>query len=311
MPDPWPSSAQVHVAVRERLVDTLDAHGGLVAAVGRRTLATGHGVLSEQPHSLTSVIVPGACVAAGKRWQVALWPAVGAELMMASADLFDDVADADPESEMSESSGVLLTAAAGLLSLASAAVVRVVEDGIPPATAASLAGLLGGGFADAANGQALNLQPSPGQIDPLTAYRQSAAKSGPLGSLIARLGARTATDDPEIVQLLGDFGRRLAVRSQLLNDARDAAPDPERLKADVRAGARTVPLAFAGSGGAPGGLTEMELQAWEQRERGRIAGSGGLAAAHALAEAERLGAVRALDALERRGCPVEGLRQLI
>ena len=111
--------------------------------------------------------------------------------------------------------------------------------------------------------------------------------------------------------LFGQFGRRLGVRSQLLNDARDSAPGASNRKADVRAGARTVPLAFANSTGAPLGLTDADLATWEVLERERIATAGGLTAAHALAEAERLGAVHALDALERLGCPVAGLRQLI
>jgi hypothetical protein len=129
--------------------------------------------------------------------------------------------------------------------------------------------------------------------------------------MIARLGARTATDDLQIVSLFGEFGTRLAVRSQLKNDARDAAPEAPRIKADVRAGARTVPLAFAGSRGAPVGLSATEVPVWEQQERARIVLAGGLAAAAALAEAERLGAIGALDALERLGCPVQGLRALV
>jgi geranylgeranyl pyrophosphate synthase len=231
--------------------------------------------------------------------------------MMAAADLFDDVADADPDSNLSESPGVLLTAAAGLLAVAGAAVVRVVEDGAPSSTAVALVELLGHEFARAANGQAVSLQPHQQGVDALAAYRQAAAKSGPLGSLIARLGARTATDNAEIVELLGQFGRRLGVRSQLLNDARDAAPGATRIKADVRIGARTVPLVFTGSAGAPHGLSETQLANWEEQERTRIAASGGLIAARALAEAERLGAVHALDSLEHLGCRVAGLRRLV
>jgi geranylgeranyl pyrophosphate synthase len=231
--------------------------------------------------------------------------------MMAAADVFDDVADADPGQDEAQS-GVLLTAAAGLLSLATVAVVRVTEDGASPATAVALAELLGAEFASAANGQASNLAKQANQtVDSLTAYREAAAKSGPLGSMIARLGARTATADLQIVDLFGEFGKRLAVRSQLKNDARDAAPDAPRMKADVRAGARTVPLAFAGSRGAPAGLSATEVSAWETQERARIASAGGLAAAAALAEAERLGAIGALDALERLGCRVGGLRALV
>jgi geranylgeranyl pyrophosphate synthase len=311
MSEAWPSSSEVNAAVAARLTRLLDAHGGPVADFAYRTMRADLGVLSEQPHSLASVLVAGACLSAGADWRTALWPAAGAECMMAAADLFDDLADADPGSEPADTPGFVLTAAAGILSLAGSAIARVVDDGASPTTAVALARLLGDEFARAANGQAINLQLDPTPVDALAAYRQAAAKSGPLGSLIARLGARTATDNAEIVELFGQFGRRLGVRSQLLNDARDSAPGASRIKADVRAGARTVPLAFASSTGAPLGLTDDELTAWEVLERQRIATEGGLTAALALAEAERLGAVHALDALERLGCPVAGLRQLI
>jgi geranylgeranyl pyrophosphate synthase len=306
----WPSSSEVHAAVGERVRRLLDEYGGLIAEIGGLTMAADNGVLSQRPHSATTVLVPGACLAAGADWHAALWPAAAAECMMAAADLLDDVADNDPGSTPSESPGVLLTAAAGLLALAGAAVVRVTADGASPTTATALAGMLGAEFANAANGQAVNLQ-TDRPVDAITAYRQSAAKSGPLGSLIARLGARTATDDVEIVNLLGQFGRRLAVRSQLLNDVRDAEPGAAKQKGDVRAGARTVPLAFTNSRGAPAELTEAEVGVWEERERARIAASGGLIAAMALAEAERIGALQALDELEARGQSVDGLRRLV
>jgi geranylgeranyl pyrophosphate synthase len=299
----------VHAAVAERLSRFLDEHGGPVAHFGRRTMSDGDGVLSDHAHSVRTVLVPAACIAAGGDWKTAIWPTVGSECMMAAADLFDDVADADPGSE-TDNPGVLLTAAAGLLSLAGAAVVRVIEDGATATTAASLANLLGVEFARAANGQAISLHPTL-NMDALTAYRQAAAKSGPLGSLMAHLGARTATDDAEIVDLLGQFGRHLAVRDQLRNDMRDAAPDPARLKADVRSGARTVPLVFAASAGAPPDLDEAELVAWEVVERARIAARGGLTAALALAEAERLRILAVLQELERLGCPTDGLWQFI
>jgi hypothetical protein len=79
----------------------------------------------------------------------------------------------------------------------------------------------------------------------------------------------------------------------------------------VRAGARTVPLAFARSRGAPGDLSPAQLAAWETHERARVASAGGLIAASALAEAERLGAIHALDSLQGLGCRVRGLRQLV
>src|SRR5258708_2038808 len=160
MPEPvWPSSSEVHAAVAERISSLLDEHGGLIADFGRRTMSVGHGVLTDEPHSFTAVVVPGACLTAGADWHAALWPTAAAECMMAAADLFDDVADADPGTLAAESPAVALTAAAGLLSLAAVAVVRVTADAAPATTAVALADLLGTEFARAANGQAANLQP--------------------------------------------------------------------------------------------------------------------------------------------------------
>ena len=304
----WPASAEVHAAVAERLVRLLDEVGGAVAQQGRRALAQGNLVLSAQPHSARTVIVPGACVAAGGDWRQALWPAVASECLMAAADLFDDAADADTAGDVHP--GVLLTAAAGLLSLAPAAATRVVDDGASDATAVALVRILGDEFTRAANGQALNLR-APERADPLAAYEQAAAKSGPLGALMARLGARTATSDAGVIDLLGEFGRRLAVRDQLINDLRDAAPDPSQPKSDVRSGAHTVPLAFTGSRGAPSQLSDLELEQWEAEERVRIASSGGLAAAYALAEAERVRIEALLATLASLGKPVDGLRAIV
>lgn len=305
----WPSSEEVHRSIAERADALLMECGGLVAEIGRHTLALGNGILSAEPHSVTAVLAPGACFSVTGQWERAVWPAVAAELLMAAADVLDDVADGDPTSQGRWSPGVLLTGAAGLLTLSASAVVRVVEDGVSGATAAALADLLGTAFAQAANGQAANLS-ADGVRDPLAAYTQAAAKSGPLGSLIARLGARTATDDADLVALFGGFGRCLAVRSQLSNDARDASPAGSADKSDVRAGVTTVPLTFAGSVGAPTGLSGADLIAWESAERERIASAGGLAVALALAEAERLRALEYLSQIEQRGCRVDGLRQL-
>src|SRR5207302_497067 len=115
---------------------------------------------SERPHSLTCVLVPGACIAAGGAWQAALWPAAAAELVMAAADVLDDVADVDPGADASTSPAVLVTAAAGMLTLASVAALRVDEDGASPMTAVALGKLFGDKFAHAANGQAVNLAPN-------------------------------------------------------------------------------------------------------------------------------------------------------
>jgi geranylgeranyl pyrophosphate synthase len=261
-----------------------------------------------QPHS--SFVVTAACVSAGGAWQSALWPAVAMECAMTAADVFDDIADGEAEALAKQFGlGGLLMGAAGLLALAGAAIARAAEDGVPERTVVDLARLFGEHLARAADGQARSL--SATTTDAVDAYQLAAAKSGPLGSLAARLGARTATDDLDLTQAYAMYGWHLAVFSQLLNDARDAAPTGSTDKRDVRAGSRTVPLVYVGSSGAPPELDPDSLLAWEQRERQRVAAEGGVLAALALAQAERLRGLAVLDSIAAIGRPVEVLRHLL
>jgi hypothetical protein len=107
------------------------------------------------------------------------------------------------------------------------------------------------------------------------------------------------------------YGWHLAVFSQLLNDARDASPGAPGEKRDVRAGSSTVPLVFVGSTGPPSGLKGAALRDWEEKERERIVAQGGVLAATALAQSERVRALAVLDSLAASGRPVEVLRELL
>src|SRR6266511_1123039 len=103
----WPTSSEVNSAVGERVRLMLDEHGGLVGEVGLSVLCEPLRVLAADAHSRTAVLVACSCLSAGADWRSALWPAAGAELMMAAADVFDDVADLDPGSEATTSGGKL------------------------------------------------------------------------------------------------------------------------------------------------------------------------------------------------------------
>ncbi len=307
----WPSLDAVSRAVARRLEQLLGEHDGVVAEVGRVPLGKRHAILGPQPHSLTATVVVGACVAAGGDWRRAVWAAVAGECLMAAADLLDDVADGELHDYLPPfTGGVVLTAAGGLLALAAEAAARSVEDGLTAWEANQLARVVGAGFARATEGQAQSLI-ADATVDAVLAHQLAASKSGPLGELLASLGACCATDDRHELRLHATFGWHLAVMNQLLNDARDAGPDGSTRKRDVRDARPTVPVVFAGCQGAPSGLAADELATWERDERSRIVERGGVEVAHALAQAERLHAAQALDELAGRGRPVGGLRNLI
>jgi geranylgeranyl pyrophosphate synthase len=309
--DGWPSSVELRSAVATRIKQVLGESGDRLAEISTAILSSEDRVLSANPRPQSSVLVVAACVSAGGTWRQALWPAVAMECAMAAADVFDDIADGEAAILTQRfGPGSVLIGTAGLLALAAGVVLRSIHDGLPERTVIDLGRLLSDELAQAADGQARSLEPRA-ITDAVDAYEVAAAKSGPLGSLAARLGARTASDDSELVRLYGTFGWQFAVYSQLLNDARDAAPSGSRHKRDVREGRQTVPLVFTGSAGAPAHLQGRALQEWEERERQRIAAEGGVLAAVALAQAERLRANEVLDALAQTGRPVQVLRQLL
>jgi geranylgeranyl pyrophosphate synthase len=307
----WPSTEELCSALGARVEQVLGETGDRLAEIDTMIMSSEDRLLSANPRPQSSVLVVAACVSAGGTWQHALWPAVAMECAMAAADVFDDIADGEAAALWERfGPGSVLIGTAGLLALSAGVVLRGIHDGLAHETVLDLGRLLSDELVQAANGQARSLAPGP-SADTVGAYELAAAKSGPLGSLAARLGARTASNDPELLHLYGSFGWHLAVLSQLLNDARDAAPSGSRQKRDVRDGRQTVPLVFAGSSGAPAHLQGRALLDWEKRERQRVAAEGGVLAAVALAHAERLRAGEVLDALEQIGRPVEVLRRLL
>jgi geranylgeranyl pyrophosphate synthase len=308
----WPLPAEVAAAVGERLDALISGRGEVFAEVARLVMASEGRPLSPTPRPSPSLLVTAACVSAGGPWRWALWPAVAIECAIAAADVFDDVADHETDALGHKlGDGVLLTGASGLLALAAEAVLRVEEEWAPAGMGLALGRLLADALGRAADGQARALRAASERGDVVAAYRVSVGKSGPLGALTAQLGARCATDDPGLLELYGAYGWHVAVHSQLMNDARDAAPGAAPHKRDVREGRRTVPLEFVGSPPAPPGLSGDALVEWEERQRQHVVAGGGVAAALALAHAERLRALQALDGLAQLGRPVRFLRDLL
>ncbi|MBX6772608.1 MAG: polyprenyl synthetase family protein [Chloroflexi bacterium] len=308
----WPASDAVYDSARVRAERLIGEQGPVLAEVARAVLGREQRLLSPKPATLWPIVVARTCASASGDWRHALWPAVGLEVAMAAADLFDDLADGEAIDLLDRfSPGILLTAAVGLLAVGFSAVLRGEEDGCPSALCSRLGRLLGDGIALAVDGQIRSLRGRGQVTDATEAYEIAARKSGPLGELACRIGAMIGTADPSLLDLYGRFGWHLAVAGQLANDAADVLPGSRSWKRDVRDGCPTVPLVYARSTGAPSGLDESSLTAWEEAERQRIVAAGGVLAAETLAIAERLRAEEALTALEAAGRDTAGLRELL
>lgn len=307
-----PESSEIYRVVAERTEAILSEQEPLLKQTCHALLASDRHVLSERPATLWPIVVIRSCVAAKGNWRMALWPATALEIAMTAADAFDDVADGDETEAIAKfGRGVVLTAALGLLSLAGSAILRAPEDGCAEPVALRLGRLLGEGIATAADGQARGLCQRSAVTDVVEAYCLTAGKSGPLGDLAARLGSAVVTTDTDVLDLYGTFGWHFAVSGQLVNDALDAAPGGSPIKGDVRDGSPTVPLVFTGSAGAPRGMEADALAAWEEIERERVAGEGGIILTEVLAIADRLRAEQALAALDELGHETRGLRELL
>ncbi len=307
-----PSRTEIYRAVGGRTRAVIAEQEPSLQQICRDLLAGDRHVLSECPATLWPVVVIRSCVSARGDWSRALWPAAALEIAMTAADVFDDLADGEETPVIAQfGPGPVLTAAAGLLSLAGSVILRACEDGCPESVALQLGRMLGDALATAADGQLHSLSRRATITDVVDAYRLTAGKSGPLGELAARLGSAVALVDADVLDLYGTFGWHFAVAGQLINDALDASPGRSSAKRDVQDGSPTVPLVFAGSNGAPRGASQAAIAAWEDAERRRIAEEGGIILTEVLAIADRLRAEQALAALDELGHETSALRELL
>jgi geranylgeranyl pyrophosphate synthase len=182
---------------------------------------------------------------AGPPGAAAIQAAVAVELHMQAAYMFDNVADRDkgPSDDLSPAEELAL--AIGLLSCGQAATVE----------AAYTADLNGSGLrsllqwsrncaSSCCAGQFLDayLEKRP-LATTEEALKMTSLKAGSLGRFATGLGARVATEDPEIVSLCGEFGFNLFTYLQLIDDLRDACPAPD-LQRDLMRHKKTLPLVF-------------------------------------------------------------------
>ena len=63
--------------------------------------------------------------------------------------------------------------------------------------------------------------------------------------MACQVGAAVATDDPEILALLGAFGRHVGVVAQLRNDLAGIASDGAQRGTDLRRKKKTLPITYA------------------------------------------------------------------
>ena len=142
--------------------------------------------------------------------------------------------------------------------------------------------------------------------------RMAEAKTAALISCAASIGAVVAGAAPEVVTGLAEYGRRIGLAFQIVDDILGIAGDPERtgksIASDLRAGKRSVPVVAALTSGMPAGAQLAQLfdagplETDERVAQGAalVADAGGLEWAER--EAQRL-LTAASETLDRLGLP--------
>ncbi|GEM_PF-3561511 len=173
------------------------------------------------------------------------------EFLLAAGDVLDDLQDSAPTLDVPHWSGErcpsvqqteVLTA---LLLLSERALVSVSES-IPSRQRVLRAISLFSEFKMRAfAGQYSDVRSSAKAVGgPATSSEITKQKSGSVGRCAGMLGASLASDDPEVISLVGDFGEHFAIASQMNNDIADLWPSSGKLN-DLTQLRNTAPIAFA------------------------------------------------------------------
>ena len=179
------------------------------------------------------------------------WPAAAAvELYMEAGFLFDDVADQEVDPDLASTCSEELALAITLMNCGVAAACDAARGGEPGAAGLLAVEQMVRDCITACAGQYRDAHLS--RQDSATteeALKMTELKAGGCGRLAASFAAAIATDDPQIIQLFGDFGFNLFTYLQLIDDIRDAIPKGS--PRDLLQQKKTVPLVFFGSSPSP------------------------------------------------------------
>jgi geranylgeranyl diphosphate synthase type I len=166
-----------------------------------------------------------ACEAAGGEWQRALPAAAAVELVHNFSLIHDDIQDRDTERHHRPTvwriwgEAQAINAGDALLALARPVVLRLADEGVPPATVLEAARILDESTLEMVAGQTLDISFEEKPDIELPAYMgMIEKKTGALFDSALRLGALAASGDTDLAQRLGRVGRTLGTAFQVRDD---------------------------------------------------------------------------------------------
>lgn len=201
-----------------------------------------------------------ACQAAGGHWQRALPAAVALELVHNFSLVHDDIQDRDRERRHRPTvwslwgEGQAINAGDALLALAGLAVLRLADEGLPPARVVEAARILEQATLEMVEGQVLDLSLEGKLEADLPVYLEMIErKTGALFDCSLRLGALVGSGDEALAETLGRCGRLLGIAFQVRDDMLGIwgaeSQTGKAPAADIRRRKMSLPVVYALSRG--------------------------------------------------------------
>jgi competence protein ComQ len=188
-----------------------------------------------------------AYVSAGGKSSDEVVPVAAAmEMLMAAYDVIDDIQDdEEPLPSDRHAFGELFEAVSILMLAAHAQIVKSTEAGVDPVRVLTCIKMFDEMGIQSWKGQILDMRmESQADVTIEESLEATSLKSASLIKLAAQLGAAIVTDDPELIDLYGQYGWHVGIVTQLMNDAEGLWPRG-RNKSDLRLRKKTIPIVYA------------------------------------------------------------------
>lgn len=179
------------------------------------------------------------CEALGGDPEAAVAAAAAVEFIITSADVADDLVD-DEWDRRDDQWGRALNASLGLMWLGHRCVTNL-ADRLGAERACRIGQLISSKAVRACDGEDLDLVlESAPVVTAEETHVMTRLKSGSLVSMACEVGAATATDDPDVLSMVGELGGHIGVVAQLVNDVGGVISG-----SDLRRRKKTLPIAYA------------------------------------------------------------------
>jgi competence protein ComQ len=184
--------------------------------------------------------------AGGEKSEKVIPVAAAMEMLMAAYDVIDDIQDdEEPLPGDRHAFGELFEVVSILLLAAHSQIVRSEAFGATPSRILACLKLFDDMGIQSWKGQILDMRlESRSDVTVEESLEASRLKSASLIKLSAQLGIAIANDDPNLIDLYGQYGWHVGIVTQLMNDAEGLWPRGPN-KSDLRLRKKTLPIVYA------------------------------------------------------------------